>query len=120
MAKLSNPLAFTPGPVTFFTTIRYAALIIAVIIIHNTVPTAPRSPTPVHGINLTEAWQDLQLLTSSYHPYNSHSNDRVREWLLTRINGILKGNNATTNQDIATSADTSTTTTTTTASGIYI
>ena len=101
MARLSNPLAFTPGPVTFFTSITYLALIVTLIVIHTTVPTAPRSPTPVSGINLTEAWQDLQLLTATYHPYNSHSNDGVRERLLERINGILKENNVTATQPAA-------------------
>jgi Peptidase family M28 len=101
MTKLSNPLAFTPGPVTFFTSLVYAALIIALIITHNTVPPAPRSSTPINGINLTEAWQDLQLLTSTYHPYNCRSNDRVRDWLLKRIGDILRHNNATGSQDVA-------------------
>jgi Peptidase family M28 len=101
MARLSNPLAFTPGPVTFFTSIVYAALIVALIVTHNTVPAAPRNPIPVNGINLTEAWQDLQLLTSTYHPYNSRSNDRVRELLLGRVNGILKENNITESQNAA-------------------
>ena len=101
MARLSNPLAFTPGPVTFFTSIVYAALLVALIVIHNTVPPAPKSPIPVNGINLTEAWQDLQVLTSAYHPYNSRSNDRVREWLLGRVNDILEANNVTKRQDAA-------------------
>jgi Peptidase family M28 len=121
MARLSNPLAFTPGPVTFFTSVIYAALIIALIVTHSTVPTAPRSPTPVKGINLTEAWQDLQLLTSSYHPYNSHNNDRVREWLLRRINDILKVNNATASQDAAiNSISYPNTETSATTAGVYV
>jgi Peptidase family M28 len=44
------------------------------------------------GINLTEAWQDLQFLTNGYHPFNSHRNDEVRDWLLWRIQAILKRN----------------------------
>lgn len=105
MAKFSNPLAFTPRPVTFLTSIVYGALIIALIVIENTVPPAPRSSTPVKGINLTEAWQDLQLLTTTYHPYNSRSNDRVRAWLLGRINGILQENNATVNHKAVSASD---------------
>jgi Peptidase family M28 len=93
MARFSNPIAFTPGPVTFFASAIYAAFIVALIVIHDTVPTAPRGSTPVTGINLTEAWQDLQVLTSKYHPYNSRSNDEVRKWLLERINDILQANN---------------------------
>ena len=92
MAKLSNPFAFTPGPVTAITSVVYAALIILLLVIHNNVPSAPRDPIPFKGINLTEAWQDLQLLTGTYHPYNSRSNDLKRTWLLERINQILDRN----------------------------
>lgn len=92
MAKLSNPFAFTPLPVSILTTAIYAALIIASIIVHVTVPSAPRSDSPVHGINITEAWRDLQHLTRSYHPYNSKSNDLVRDFLLRRIDDILSEN----------------------------
>lgn len=46
------------------------------------------------GINVTEAWRDLQELTSGFHPYNSHRNDDVRNWLLRRIDDILAENKA--------------------------
>ena len=90
MARFSNPLAFTKGPVTFFTTVIYAGLIIALIIVHTTVPPIP-SKLP-NGVNITEAWLDLQHLTSFYHPYNSRANDYVRDWLLLRIQSILASN----------------------------
>ncbi len=92
MARLSNPFGFTRGPVTIISSIVYLAVIIALVVVHSTVPSPPRSPTPIHGINLTEAWQDLQLLTSAYHPYNSHRNDEVHDWLLKRIESIVKEN----------------------------
>lgn len=120
MARLSNPLAFTPGPVTFFTSIIYAALIVALIVTHNTVPTAPRSSTPVKGINLTEAWQDLQSLTATYHPYNSRSNDGVRKWLVGRINDILKENNVTENQPAASNSISYSYHTGSTTPGVYL
>lgn len=79
-------MAFTPWPVTVITTIVYLALVIPLLIIHLTVPPAPNT-TP-KGLNLTEAWHDLQSLTSGFHPYNSHRNDDVRNWLLQRIDTI--------------------------------
>ena len=94
MARLSNPLGFTRWPVTVISTFVYLAIIIALLVVHTTVPSPPRSPTPIHGINLTEAWQDLQLLTSSYHPYNSRRNDQVHDWLIQRVESIVKENNA--------------------------
>lgn len=89
MAKFSNPFAFTPLPVSILTTAVYAALFISLIVVHVTVPPAPKNDSSIHGINLTEAWRDLQRLTRSYHPYNSKSNDLVRVFLLDKIRNIL-------------------------------
>lgn len=81
-------MAFTPWPVTIIATVVYLALIIPILVIHLNVPAAPR--TSPQGLNLTEAWQDLQALTRGYHPYNSHENDHVRAWLLERIDAIQR------------------------------
>lgn len=92
MASLrTNPLAFSPGPVTIITTIVYLALLIPVLVIHNVVPAAPRTNPP--GLNLTEAWTDLQFLSGGFHPYNSRRNDEVHSWLLKRINEIVQPTN---------------------------
>ncbi|KAI9045754.1 M28 family metallopeptidase [Aspergillus affinis] len=87
--KLSrvNPLAFTPWPVTLVTATVYLALVIPLLVIHHVVPSAPSSDPS--GLNLTEAWADLQVLSSSFHPYNSRRNDVVHDWLLTRIDEIV-------------------------------
>ena len=84
-----NPIAFRPVQVTIITSLVYAVLIVALLIIHHVVPDAPKNEVPVAGINLTEAWQDLQTLSSGYHPYNSRRNDRIRNWLLLRLEAIL-------------------------------
>ncbi|KAJ5803248.1 uncharacterized protein N7503_005698 [Penicillium pulvis] len=86
LPKAKNPLAFTPWPVTIIITVVYLALLIPVIVIHENVPAAPR--TSPKGLDLTEAWSDLQTLTEGFHPYNSHKNDEVRSWLLDRIDAI--------------------------------
>jgi hypothetical protein len=88
--KLSNPIGFTRGPVSIIVTTVYVTVITALIILHLTVPVAPRS-TP-KGTNLTEAWRDLQYLTASYHPYNSPRNVEVHDWLLKRIKTIVSQN----------------------------
>jgi hypothetical protein len=93
-----NPLAFRRGPVTFWTTVIYLAVLIPLIVINETVPPAP-SESPFAGVNLTEAWLDLTTLTQAYHPYNSRANDRVRDWLLLRIQEILDQNGASWNTD---------------------
>lgn len=94
-----NPFAFRPAQVTIWTTIVYLALLIPLIVLNETVPSSPSSPTPYDGINLTEAWSDLATLTQGYHPYNSHKNDEVRNWLLLRIQQILDGNGVSWNTD---------------------
>lgn len=85
----SNPLAFTRWPVTFLTAAVYIAFVVPLLVIHHVVPPAPSTPTPAPGLNLTEAWSDLQLLTNGFRPYNSRKNDLVREWLLRRIREIV-------------------------------
>lgn len=93
MKKVSrNPIAFTPIPVTVITSVVYATFITVLLVIHLVVPSAPKTTTPAVGVNLTEAWRDLQTLSSGFHPYNSRRNDQVRDWLLTRIEAILKRN----------------------------
>ncbi|KAI4093785.1 MAG: hypothetical protein LQ344_002688 [Seirophora lacunosa] len=89
---LSNPIAFTPLPVTIISSLIYAALITALLVTHLIVPSAPSNPTPTAGVNLTEAWQDLQHISGAFHPYNSRRNDETRDWLLRRIERILASN----------------------------
>ncbi|KAF5020621.1 hypothetical protein F66182_7352 [Fusarium sp. NRRL 66182] len=90
--RAKNPLAFRPGPVSFWTTAIYLALFIPLIYIHETVPPAPADRSLYQGLNLTEAWLDLQFITRAYHPYNSRENDRVREFLIRRTKDILDRN----------------------------
>ncbi|KAK0727425.1 hypothetical protein B0T26DRAFT_738143 [Lasiosphaeria miniovina] len=86
-----NPISFRPGPVTFWTTLIYLALLIPIVLINEDPPQAP-SESPFQGVNLTEAWLDLTIITRGYHPYNSHFNDEVRNFILQRVESILDGN----------------------------
>lgn len=90
--KCYNPFSFVPGVVTISTAVVYLAILIALVSIHETVPAAPLNPTSHAGLNLTEAWQDLRVLTRYYHPFNSRRNDHTRDWLLRRIDEILRQN----------------------------
>ena len=92
--KCSNPIAFRPGPVTFWTTLIYIAIAFPVIWVHETVPPAPSEESLPNGISLNDAWRDLQHITEHYHPYNSHDNDRVRQYLFDRSEEILGKNDA--------------------------
>lgn len=99
--KLRNPIAFTPLPVTIITSLVYLLLITILLVIHLVVPNAPTTATPTAGVNLTEAWLDLQTLTTGFHPYNSRLNDWVRNWLLSRLEVILRENGVSTTADQA-------------------
>lgn len=90
--KLPNPFSFRPGPVTFWTTAVYLALVIPLIYVHETVPPAPSGHSLKQGLDLDEAWLDLQLMTRQYHPYNSRANTQVREFLIKRSHEILDRN----------------------------
>lgn len=88
---MANPFAFRPAQVTFWITV-YFLLLIPLVSLHDFVPAAP-SLSPAPGINLTQAWSDLMVLTNDYHPFNSRENDVVRSWLLKRLKDIQQTNN---------------------------
>ena len=90
MAKLSNPFAFARWPVTVITAFIYTAIIVVLIVVNTTLPDIPSSLP--NGVNLTEAWLDLQHLSFSHHPYNTRANDFVRDFLLLRIQSTLAEN----------------------------
>jgi hypothetical protein len=87
MARL-NPFSFTPGPVIILTSAVYIALFAALLTVHLRVPDYP-SKAP-NGVNLTQAWGDLERVTRDFHPYNSHANDDVRSYLLSRVQDIIE------------------------------
>ncbi|SMR44369.1 unnamed protein product [Zymoseptoria tritici ST99CH_3D1] len=87
-----NPLSFLPVQVTIIGSLSYAVLLAALLWQHVTVPPAPSTAVPVAGINLTSAWLDLEFISDGYHPWGSKRNDAVREYLLQRIEEILKSN----------------------------
>ncbi|XMA08059.1 hypothetical protein WAI453_000850 [Rhynchosporium graminicola] len=87
-----NPFAFVPMAVTLVTCAVYLAILIPLLIVHETVPSAPANPTVYRGLNLTEAWLDLEELSNGYHPFNSRRNDEIRNWLLSRVEEILDSN----------------------------
>lgn len=89
-----NPIGFTPLPVTIYATALYVALFALLLVTHHTLPSAPSNVSPREwpGVNLTEAWLDLEHLSRDYHPFISKSNQNVRTWLLERVHNILHAN----------------------------
>jgi hypothetical protein len=114
---LSNPIAFKPFAVSFWTTIVYLAILIPLVIVHETVPPPPSNPTLYAGINLTKSWHDLTVLTRDYHPFNSRSNDKIHDWLLLELEEVKKQNGANDSQLVVLD-DTSTNITVAESSGV--
>ncbi|KAI9721890.1 MAG: hypothetical protein M1828_004985 [Chrysothrix sp. TS-e1954] len=90
--RLPNPFRFAVAQVTVVIIALHLGLFTGLLYVHHVVPSAPRTTTPFNGVNITEAWLDLQQLSDGFHPYNSHRNDEVRQWLRGRIDDILKRN----------------------------
>lgn len=91
--RCHNPFGFLPGAVTFWTIVIYAAILIPLVYVHESVPPAPSARTiAASGLNLTEAWWDLTTIAKSYHPYNSRENEVVGDFILKRIEEILVRN----------------------------
>ncbi|KAI0124161.1 hypothetical protein BJ170DRAFT_585983 [Xylariales sp. AK1849] len=96
-----NPLGFTPFVVTFWITLVYLAILIPLVLLHESVPPVPENVshqntkhTAYSGINVDEAWSDLDRITRAYHPYSSQENGAVRTWLLDRLDHIVRANGA--------------------------
>ncbi|KAK5130630.1 hypothetical protein LTR08_001889 [Meristemomyces frigidus] len=87
-----NPIAFVPTQVTLISSAVYVALLVLLLWTHLTVPGAPSDPTPVAGVNLTQAWLDLDFVSDGFHPYDSRRNDAVRGYLIRRVEEILASN----------------------------
>ncbi|KAF8814879.1 hypothetical protein BYT27DRAFT_7081330 [Phlegmacium glaucopus] len=81
MGMVAPVLAFRTIPTTLLTLITYLSVFIA-LIVTDTLPNAPQNQA---GLNIKEAYQDLRQITAHPHPYNSHSNDAVRSYLLSRL-----------------------------------
>ncbi|XDG02396.1 hypothetical protein ABKA04_002011 [Annulohypoxylon sp. FPYF3050] len=91
---VSNPVAFKPFAVTFWTTVTYMTLLVPLLVIHETVPPPPSNPTLYSGLNLTKSWLDLTVISRDYHPFNSRKNDEIHDWLLLELDEIKKRNGA--------------------------
>ncbi|KAI5811922.1 hypothetical protein BZA77DRAFT_391091 [Pyronema omphalodes] len=86
-------ISFRPLPVTLLAVATYISLLTGLLWVHLVPPkVAPQFELNRWGVNLTDAWQDLRQITGEFHPYNAHSNDNVRDFLLKRITDIVKEN----------------------------
>ncbi|KAI0071085.1 hypothetical protein K474DRAFT_1630985 [Panus rudis PR-1116 ss-1] len=83
-AWLAAPFKFAPIPVSIVTFVVYGLLFFFVLITDKT----PDLTHNLRGLNLTQAYEDLHKITARPHPYNSHANDDVHQFLLSRVQAI--------------------------------
>ncbi|KAJ3837131.1 hypothetical protein F5878DRAFT_726288 [Lentinula raphanica] len=81
---------FLTAPVTTLLVFAYLAVALSTFITDQLAPVPP--PSQLHSqygnINVTEAFDDLHIITTRPHPYHSHANDLVREYLLHKLEDI--------------------------------
>lgn len=74
-------------PTTIVAVLAYLAIFITVLVTDE----LPAVPEEQRGLNLTQAYSDLRQIAAHPHPYNSHANDLVHDFLLDRLQDITKG-----------------------------
>ncbi|CAG8604049.1 3297_t:CDS:2 [Acaulospora colombiana] len=84
---LPSLLPFERLHVTVLVIACYLAVIISTVVVQERLPRAPsRRGKP--GLNLDEAWSDLQEIAQVPHPFNSHTNDEVGLYIAGRLQNI--------------------------------
>ncbi|KAL9070575.1 MAG: hypothetical protein Q9157_005762 [Trypethelium eluteriae] len=86
------PIAFSPIPVTIIVVLVYAALFVSLLYTHLVVPPSPSRVSTYPAVDGDVAWRDLQELSNGFHHFNTHRNDEIHNWLLHRIESILRKN----------------------------
>lgn len=82
-----STFGFNKIPFSFFFIVTYLAIIILITPVQN-------SPPPVLSVYpekfLLRSWTDLQEISREFHPYSSHANDRVHDYILSQVRTIAR------------------------------
>ncbi|KAI5115976.1 hypothetical protein M0805_002625 [Coniferiporia weirii] len=84
--RVAKVLGFKTLPVTVLTVLVYAAIYLAITFTDE--PPAVPAPKDQHGLNIDRAYSDLHKIAGLPHPYNSHQNDVVRDYILERVQAV--------------------------------
>ncbi|KAG8220440.1 hypothetical protein J3R82DRAFT_3134 [Butyriboletus roseoflavus] len=82
--RLGAIFAFSTVPTTVLLVLVYAAIFSTVLVTDN----LPPVPRDTRGLDLDQAWWDLHRVSARPHPFNSHANDLVRDFILERLGDI--------------------------------
>ncbi|KAI0657787.1 hypothetical protein C8Q70DRAFT_264499 [Cubamyces menziesii] len=79
--RFTQPFKFAATQVSVLLALLYAVIFASVLIYDE-----PASiPMDTHGLDIDRAYDALSTITTQPHPYNSHANDAVRAYILSRI-----------------------------------
>ncbi|KAF9552593.1 hypothetical protein CPC08DRAFT_822791 [Agrocybe pediades] len=87
-SKAASVLGYRVRPTSFLALTTYLVILVA-LSITDVLPNVPAG-SKQGGLNLEEAYEDLRHIAARPHPYNSHANDVVREYLLSRLSPLVK------------------------------
>ncbi|KIJ55609.1 hypothetical protein M422DRAFT_151554 [Sphaerobolus stellatus SS14] len=77
-------VSFSIPSTTTVTILVYLLIFISSIVQYEVLPEAPEA-SKQHGLDLSRAVRDLQIIAGRPHPFNSHANDGVHSHLLSRV-----------------------------------
>ncbi|KZT43625.1 hypothetical protein SISSUDRAFT_1040091 [Sistotremastrum suecicum HHB10207 ss-3] len=102
--RFTRLVTFTVWPATLLILVSTLAVVIPTFYFYDELPSIPK-PARRYGIDLDQAYSDLQTITSRPHPYNSHQNDLVHDYILSRLQNIAeKHDNIHVIDDVASNA----------------
>ncbi|KIM36881.1 hypothetical protein M413DRAFT_448815 [Hebeloma cylindrosporum] len=83
MTFTAKLFGYRVAPTSLLAFITYFSIFVA-LFVTDILPSVP-SPQKQGDLDLKEAFEDLRHITSRPHPYNSHANDNVRAYILSRL-----------------------------------
>jgi hypothetical protein len=85
-AVFSSIFGFRKLPTTILAVVLYLAIFISVFVTDR----LPDIPHDTHSLDVDQAYADLHIVAAQPHPFNSHANDLVHDYLLARLSGIAQ------------------------------
>lgn len=82
VAFVRSTFGFNKAPFSLLFVLTFAAIVLVSSVIQSGEPIVDSTyPSKC----LSNAWMDLQVISKEFHPYNSHANDRVHDYVLQQI-----------------------------------
>ncbi|ANB15081.1 Pff1p [Sugiyamaella lignohabitans] len=87
MKVIASTFGFNRLPFSLVFLAVYVTFIIGITYIQSS--NSPYVPTTYHRRYLDQTWTNLQVISRDFHPYGSHANDRVHDYILKEVETIV-------------------------------